>query len=216
MRLIFVRHGESAANAAGVFQGWRDVPLNARGERQAAAAARALAARRDIRPVALYASPLQRAWRTGEIVATALGLDPVAHPGLREIDVGAAAGLHRDEVDRRWPDRLARQRALGLDHGWPGGETGRAFHARVTAALDEIVARHAGARADDAVVVATHGGTIRFALAALRGDAPAGWPDGRVDNCSLSEVLLAADGGAHRVMCVNACAHLAGVERKYE
>jgi broad specificity phosphatase PhoE len=41
----------------------------------------------------------------------------VAHDGLREIDVGDAAGLHRDEVDRRWPDRLARQRALGLDHG---------------------------------------------------------------------------------------------------
>lgn len=212
MRLIFVRHGESAANAAGVYQGWRDVPLNARGERQAAAAARALAARRDIRPVALYASPLQRAWRTGEIVGTALGLAPMAHDGLREIDVGAATGLHRDEVDRRWPDRLARQRALGLDHGWPGGETGRAFRARVAAALDEIVARHAGAWADDAVVVATHGGTIRFALAVLCGDEPASWPDGPIGNCSLSEVLLAPDGGAHRVVCVNACAHLAGAE----
>jgi broad specificity phosphatase PhoE len=82
----------------------------------------------------------------------------------------------------------------------------------VAAALEEIVARHAGAQADDAVVVATHGGTIRFALAVLRGDEPAGWPDGPIGNCSLSEVLLAADGGAHWVVCVNACEHLAGME----
>ena len=37
MRLIFVRHGETDWNAARIYQGWTDVPLNALGERQARA-----------------------------------------------------------------------------------------------------------------------------------------------------------------------------------
>jgi broad specificity phosphatase PhoE len=207
MRLIFVRHGESVANAAGVYQGWSDVPLSPRGERQAIAAARALAARRDIRPIALHASPLGRAWRTGEVIAAALALTPVLHPGLREIDVGAASDLPHEEVFRRWPDLLERRRELGLDHGWPEGETGWEFRARVVAALDEIIARHGHAEADDAVVIASHGGTIRFALAYLRGDAPIAWPTDPIDNCSLTEVRL--DPAGHRVLAINRCEHLA-------
>ena len=76
MRLILVRHGETAANAGGIYQGWLDMPLNETGERQAAAVAGALAARRDLRPVALYASPLDRAWRT----AGAIGARPALTP----------------------------------------------------------------------------------------------------------------------------------------
>ena len=53
MRLMLVRHGETAANAGGIYQGWLDVPLNETGERQAAAVAGALAARGDLGPVAL-------------------------------------------------------------------------------------------------------------------------------------------------------------------
>ena len=211
MRLILVRHGESDANAAGIYQGWLDSPLSARGEAQAAATARALAARDDIRPVALYASPLLRAWRTGEVIADALGLTPVAHPGLREINVGAATGLALTAVRERWP-RLEEERlAFGLDHGWPEGETGRTFGARVVATLDEIVARHGRptptGSPDEAVILASHGGTIRFALAHLRGDAENRWPNDSVRNCSLAEIAI--DPAGHRVIVLDGCDHLA-------
>jgi broad specificity phosphatase PhoE len=195
MRLLLVRHGESDANAAGIYQGWFDSPLSPRD---------------DLRPVALYASPLARAWRTGEIIATALGLTPTPHPGLREINVGAATGLHFSAVRDRWPDLEARRHALGLDHGWPEGETGREFGARVAATLDEIIARHAhhapADLPDDAIILATHGGTIRFALAYLRGDRADTWPIDPVGNCGISEIVIAPDG--HRVVAINACAHL--------
>jgi broad specificity phosphatase PhoE len=211
MRLILVRHGESDANAADIYQGWLDSPLSARGEAQAATTARALAARDDIRPVALYASPLLRAWRTGEVIADALGLTPVAHPGLREINVGAATGLAFTAVRERWP-RLEEERlAFGLDHGWPEGETGRTFGARVVATLDEIIARHSRpiptGSPDEAVILASHGGTIRFGVAHLRGDAENRWPNDSVRNCSLAEIAI--DPAGHRVIVLDVCDHLA-------
>ena len=210
MRLVLVRHGESDANAAGVYQGWYDSPLSVLGEAQAAATARALAARDDLRPVAVYASPLARAWETGAAIATALGLDPVPHPGLREINVGAATGLHFSAVRERWPELEESRRARGLDHGWPEGETGRAFAGRVAATLEEIIARHlrpaSPGAPEEAIILATHGGTIRFALAHLRGDAANAWPDDPVSNCGLSEIAI--EPGGRRIIAINACAHL--------
>lgn len=212
MRLVLVRHGESVANAAGIYQGWLDSPLSPLGEQQAAATARALAARADFRPVAVYASPLLRAWRTGEVIAGALGLTAVPHPGLREINVGAATGLAFATVGERWPQLATERVSLGLDHGWPEGETGRTFGARVAATLDEIIARHrqqtAPGSSEEAVILASHGGTIRFALAYLRGDAENRWPDDEVRNCSLAEIAL--DPTGHRVISLDRCEHLAG------
>lgn len=206
MRLLMVRHGESVANAAGIYQGWDDSPLSPLGERQAALAARAIAARADLRPVAIYASPLARAWRTGAAIGDALGLRPVADPGLREINIGAATGLHHAAVDARWPDLAARRRTLGLDHGWPEGETGRRFLARVGGALDAIIATHRAADTPGAaVILASHGGTIRFALAHLRRET-AGWPGDQIDNCSITEAIIAP--GGHRLVEINCVTHL--------
>lgn len=209
MRLLLVRHGESAANAANIYQGWLDSPLSVRGEAQAAATARALAARDDLRVVAVYASPLSRAWRTGAAIAAALDLTPIPEPGLREIDVGAATGLAFAAVRERWPDLEERRRVGGRTHGWPEGESGHDFAARVGATVDAIIARHLHAQAPDApeeaVILATHGGTIRFALAHLR-DEMEGWPSDTVDNCSIAEAIVSPT--LRCVVAVNGCAHL--------
>lgn len=210
MRLILVRHGESDANAAGIYQGWFDSPLSPRGEAQAVATARAFAARDDIRPVAVYASPLLRAWRTGALIAEAVGLTPIPHPGLREINIGAATGLAFATVRDRWPALEEERRTRGLDHGWPEGESGRTFGARVAATLDAIIAQHHGptkpGAPEEAVILASHGGTIRFALAYLRGDAENRWPDDAVRNCSIAEIAI--DPAGHRVLALDACDHL--------
>ena len=211
MRLLLVRHGESAANAASIYQGWLDSPLSPRGEAQAVATARALAARTDLHVVAVYASPLSRAWRTGSVIAEALGLTPIAEPGLLEINVGAATGLAFTAVRERWPELEELRRVGGRAHGWPEGESGHDFAARVGATVDAIIARHLHAEAPAApeatVVLATHGGTIRFALAHLR-DELEGWPTDTVDNCSIAEAIISPT--TRHVVAVNGCAHLAG------
>ena len=55
------------------------------------------------------------------------------------------------------------------------------------------------------MIVASHGGTIRYALAHLRGETTA-WPSDHIDNCSISEAVL-TEGGA-RLVEVNRIAHL--------
>jgi probable phosphoglycerate mutase len=213
MQLILVRHGETDWNAERIYQGWLDVPLNALGERQAQAAARALAARSDVRVRAVYASPLQRAWRTAEVIAAALGLPPRRLPGLRELHWGDASGKSFAEVDECWPDLLERRRMLGLAFETPGGESGWALRERVVAAIDEVIERHrVDAAPDDTVIVVAHGGSLGFALAHLRGDEPGPWPWFRLGNAAFCEVRIGADGRGHEIVCVDAREHLAELE----
>ena len=64
MRLLLARHGETAWNAEGRYQGQEDIPLSPVGEAQA----RALGVRlREVRIDRAVASPLARASRTAEL-----------------------------------------------------------------------------------------------------------------------------------------------------
>ena len=64
--LVLIRHGESTANATGVWQGQLEFPLSEEGRRQARLAGRALAGEAFD---GLYSSPLSRAYETAEIIA---------------------------------------------------------------------------------------------------------------------------------------------------
>jgi broad specificity phosphatase PhoE len=77
----FVRHGESVANFEGWFAGQRDAPLTPRGEAQA------IAARRGLEGISLqraFASDLQRAWRTAELLLHGRDVRLEATAALRE------------------------------------------------------------------------------------------------------------------------------------
>jgi broad specificity phosphatase PhoE len=150
--LLFVRHGETDWNDERRLQGHADTPLNDRGRRQAEELAAHLAHQRVD---ALYTSDLRRASETAAVIAARLGLEPVADPGLREVDVGEWSGLTRPEIAERWPEAVR----------WSDGETPEEMAGRVLAAARRIAAAHRGGR----VVVVTHGGPIRALRAAASG-----------------------------------------------
>jgi broad specificity phosphatase PhoE len=110
------------------------------------------------RVAAVYTSPLVRAVKTARAVARVHQLAPIEVAALREIDLGEVNGLEFDE----FPSEL--QQGL-LHEPWqvrfPGGETYAELQLRVCAAVDRIVAAHPGER----VVVISHAGSIRAALA---------------------------------------------------
>ena len=97
-----IRHGESEGNARLIMQGHLDLPLNSRGESQAVSAGAWLA---DKGVKRLYASPLLRAFRTAEILASRAGLPaPVAEPLFTELETGSFTGLSLDEIRQRFPE----------------------------------------------------------------------------------------------------------------
>lgn len=93
--LVLVRHGATAWNDNGYFQGHKDVPLNERGREQADALGRLLDGQRFDR---IFASPLSRAQETARRVAG----EPEILPDLIELDRGHWEGHVGEEIRRRW------------------------------------------------------------------------------------------------------------------
>jgi len=151
--LIVIRHGETDWNVEGRFQGHIDVPLNARGLRQAARMAERLAAERvDV----FYCSDLLRTRQTAEPAALKLELPAAPNAGLREQHMGILEGMSFPEVQAQHPEVLAAWLLHDADYALPGGESARSFHARVIGAVLALASRHPG----QTLAVVTHGGVL--------------------------------------------------------
>ncbi|HUG14426.1 MAG TPA: histidine phosphatase family protein [Thermomicrobiales bacterium] len=187
--VFMVRHGQTDSNAAGLFHGVTDVPLNKHGLRQAELVAQRVQVIDELR--SLHSSPLQRALATAQAISTGIGLTPRLHPGLAEMDFGAAEGLVLNEMLERYADITARFLDLDDDEArFPNGESRREFHIRVRETLDHIVSSHAGER----ILVVAHGGVIGSAVSQILGDNPNDWQRYAVDNCSVTHIELASSG----------------------
>ena len=201
-RLVVIRHGETAWNAAGRMQGHQDIPLNALGRRQAAALAGALAGEGLSLVVA---SDLQRAWQTGQALAGPLGLPLQVEPGLRERCFGVLEGHTHAEVEARWPVQARRWRERDPHFAPEGGESLVAFQARCLAAVDRLAAAHAG----QTIALVCHGGVLDGLYRAATHvalDRPRSWPLG---NASINRLLHTAQGLS--LVGWNDSAHLDGV-----
>jgi 2,3-bisphosphoglycerate-dependent phosphoglycerate mutase len=98
--LVLLRHGQSTANAAGLFTGILDPGLSPSGAAEARAAAQLLTTN-GLVPDAVLVSPLGRAEQTAAIVAAELNL-PAGTVStdwrLNERNYGALTGRHKDDV----------------------------------------------------------------------------------------------------------------------
>ncbi|HEY7179183.1 MAG TPA: histidine phosphatase family protein [Gaiella sp.] len=158
MRLVLVRHAEAAESARGRCYGSLDVGLSARGMRQRALLADALA--RD--PVSsVVSSPRIRALETARPIAERHGLDVRAEPELQELDFGELEGRTYDEIAASMPVLYAEWMTRPTRVRFPGGECyadlARRSLRAVGALRDEFTGR--------TVVVVTHGGVVRAVLA---------------------------------------------------
>jgi 2,3-bisphosphoglycerate-dependent phosphoglycerate mutase len=164
--ILLIRHGETAWNAIKRLQGHLDVPLNAAGERQAAALGRAL---RDESLDAIIASDLQRARQTAQAIAEPSGMQVVCDPGLRERCYGAFEGLLYPEISQRYPEAHAAWQRRDIDARFPPGvhiaETLREFSQRAVSTISRLVSAGKYRR----VALVTHGGVLECAYRAGQG-----------------------------------------------
>lgn len=188
--IVLIRHGETAWNAERRLQGHIDIALNAEGERQAGALARALAGQRFD---AIYASDLQRAFQTAAAVASLQGMGVTADSGLRERCYGGFEGLLYAEIEQRFPRQFAAWQARDVDGDMPDGlrvaETFRQFYSRCVDTLTAIAGRHPG----QTLALVAHGGVLECAYRAALGlslETPRDFP---VRNASINRFTM--DGG---------------------
>ncbi len=163
--VLTVRHGQSAWNALGRWQGQADPPLSELGVLQACSVADVVSSM--VRLDAIVSSDLERARATALLIAQCCGLDPPqVDRRVRERHAGEWTGLTRPEIEARFPGYLAERRTP------PGWEHDDDVIVRAHAALDDLRRMHPAG----VVLLVTHAGVIR---ALERG---AGLEDGLVAN----------------------------------
>lgn len=187
LTIWLVRHGETASNAEGIFQGHLDIDLNLRGEQQARAVGEWL---RDVQFNAVYSSDLLRAARTAELIVAgraAVTLDP----DLREMNYGILQGV-------RYVDAAATLEPHGLGEAWisgdmqrrgtamPSGESARQFRSRSSRFVKMLEQTHGAC--DDTVLVVAHGGKLSVLLTVLLGLPGQMRHSFRFANCAVSRI----------------------------
>ncbi len=152
--ITFIRHAESAANSAGIWNGRSDGPLSEAGHSQLKALGERL---RDSSFDVVISSPLERARRT----AAAFSDDVVLDLEFVEIDLGRWDGWTTEEVQSQDSEAL---RAAISSRTSPMGTTGETLDEageRVLNAVDKLVA----SLPDEAsAAVVTHGGLLQTVL----------------------------------------------------
>lgn len=197
-RLLLVRHGETEWHMENRYAGVSDVPLTARGLRQAGALGE-WAARR--RPDKVVCSPLSRARLTAEPAARALGVAAQVVPGLREVDFGWGEGRTIAEMRAERPDLVDAFLADAERGAFPGAEPVADAAKRSVTALREAARAHPGGQ----ILVVAHNTLLRIALCRLLGIPVARYrlvfP--RLDNVAVTEVDLGPGGGVPALRALN-------------
>lgn len=187
-RLWWVRHGPTHSRA---FAGWRDIPADLS---DSAALERLNAHLPD--GALVISSDLIRATATADALSPGRQRLP-ADPALREFHFGDWDGLGFAEVAARWPDLSRRYWEEPGHIAPPNGESWCQAEARVTAAVDRVLAEHPGR---DLILVA-HFGVILTQYARAAGLSPHDALAQPIDNLSVTR--LDHKAGEWRVNHVN-------------
>lgn len=162
-RFCLVRHGQTAWNLEGRYQGQSDIPLNAAGLEQARELARTL---QNVRFDAVYSSDLVRALETANtIIALQDHLQVHVDPRLREINQGEWEGVQIEEIRAHYAHLWQARQVDPVNLRPPGGETVGEVFQRMHSALDEIAGLYLGGN----VLVVSHGLALATILCFIQG-----------------------------------------------
>lgn len=172
MKVYVTRHGESQFNVQNRVCGMIDADLTEKGVAQAEALARELSGL-GIRLV--ISSPLRRAKRTADILATAAGLPVLEDFRLCEINYGELEGSSRDEepylsLKNKFATRM------------PGGESMFDVVQRVFNFLDEATETYK----DLDILLVCHGGTYKAINAYFSDVTDEAFYRNGIGNCHLA------------------------------
>lgn len=197
--MLLVRHGTTPTTGRSLPGRAPGLHLSDVGRAQAHKVAERIAAL-PTRPVAVYASPLERARETAAPIARALGLRIRTERELIELDIGEWTGLSLRRAMRRREWAAVQRWPAGFR--FPGGETFAELAARVTDAVLRLAEAHRG----ETVVAVSHADPIRAAVAIAAGMPLDLFQRLTISTCSVSALSYPAEGLGPRILCVNSSA----------
>lgn len=166
--VLLLRHGETALNASGRYQGWLDPSLSDAGSRQAREAGRSVR-RTGFRPGVVWSSDLRRATETARLAFP--GVPVRIDPRLRELRFGVWEGRTREDARARHPEAFGAWIRDPEGTAPPGGETLPQLRERLDRWWRD--ATSCAGQGTDLLTVVGHGGPLRVLLARLLGIPPA-------------------------------------------
>jgi broad specificity phosphatase PhoE len=162
IKIYLARHGQDEDNAAGILNGQRDQSLTAKGVEQASEVAGKIVSSGLTFDV-VYASPLQRAFKTAEVIAKATHSPaPIAEPLLIERDFGVMTGKPTASIAEVCAPDIIKTDTITYFLSPEGAETFPDLIARANILLSKIREAHT----DGSVLCVTHGDMGKMIYAA--------------------------------------------------
>jgi broad specificity phosphatase PhoE len=181
-QILLLRHAETTHPH--VFNGAEsDVPLSARGLRQARAIAPILA---ESSPAAVISSGMIRAIQTATPIAEACNVSLRIEPELHERAVGELRGKTHAEAEAVWNETLSHWRAGAIEFAPPGAESFLDVQRRSVPVLRRLAEEHDG----QTIIIVAHGHVCRVLLLSLLPEmSSAKWEElGAIRNLGIIEL----------------------------
>lgn len=161
-RLYIVRHGETVWNTLKKTQGMLDSALTQKGIKQANKLANRLL---DEEIDYIYASDLSRAYDTAKIIAKKLNLEVKTDKNLREMNYGDWQGLTKEELEKKYPEKLTIWRSKPHTITIDGAESLIQVQERTL----EVVNRLKKIHKNKNVLLVSHGSSIKSLILGILG-----------------------------------------------
>lgn len=197
--ILLVRHGTTATTGTVLPGRAPGLHLAERGVAQAEAVAVRLGELTK-KPVALYASPLERARETAAPIAKVLQLRPFIDRGLLECDFGSWTGKKLSLLSRKAEWKTVQNSPSTFR--FPEGESFGEMQLRIWATLEKLARTHRGRT----VVVVSHADPIKAAVTYAQGVPLDLFQRTVISTCSVSAIGFT--GAGPMVLTVNSTASL--------
>ncbi|MBR8827849.1 MAG: histidine phosphatase family protein [Gomphosphaeria aponina SAG 52.96 = DSM 107014] len=209
LRLLLIRHGETAWNREGRFQGIRDIPLNENGRKQAGKAAEFL---REVQIDFGITSPMLRPQETAEIIlAEHSGVKLETRELLTEICHGLWEGKLETEIETAFPGLLQQWKEAPETVQMPEGENLQQVWERAIACWEEIVSTYSNAEKPLTGIVCAHDAINKVILCYLLGLKPDNFWNIKQGNGAVSVIdYPQGKQGTQVLQAINITTHLSG------
>ena len=173
MKIYFIRHGESEANIAKMYNS-RDENIHGltnNGREQIKRSAHEIS---NVKFDGFFASNLLRARESADIISEKIGKKYEVYHDIREIDMGFIEGTSGFSADRAYREVLCKWLSEGdVDARVEGGESCKEIRERFQTFIKKIKEKYGDKL--ETIVVVSHAGFIRSVVPAITENLPDGY-----------------------------------------